>query len=224
MESRTTESKERGRITVVVEDERDLPPSGADVRARVSGASFVGGGAALKSAREIASMVHALGSGGVASEDVHVEGVSARVESGLLTKSSSAVYELRVRVSDPTKLGAVLGVLASTPNTSLSGVEWRYPAQPPFADAWSAELATRARARATKIAEAVGQGIGALLGFDETYAPSADGHRPMAPGMAYGSMQRAGGGAPALETGAELTHVQRVRLRVTATFEVEPAA
>ena len=223
MSDAATRNDLRGLVTVTVEDERDLPPSGADVRAPVTGASMVSGGAALKSAREIAGLVHALAAGGVASEDVHVEGVSAQVQGGLLTKSSSATYDLRVRVPDPSKLSAVLGVLASTPSTSLHGVEWRYPAQPPFADAWTSELAGKARARAAKIAETLGERVTRLRGLEESFDPSRAPTLPIG-GGGYIPQQSAPRGASfqAIETGAELTHVRRVRLRVTATFEVEP--
>src|SRR5262245_16129339 len=80
----------------------------ADLHVIVRGSSLVTGSAALKKAAEARRLVEDLAAAGLADEDVALQGVSAEVSSGLLGRSSTAQYRLRVRVRDLDRLPDVL--------------------------------------------------------------------------------------------------------------------
>lgn len=113
-------------ITVRESASCEVFATGAKLRVRIAGQSFFTGNEAFKKATEIVSLVTALKSMGLAEDDIHLLSVSTEVESGLLTKTSSATYELLVDCSSVELLGGVLAAIASQKNSKLASISWKY--------------------------------------------------------------------------------------------------
>ena len=76
---------------------RRFLPRTLDLHVTVKGSSVVSGDAALKKAKEVNQLVEALISLGVKEDAVKLQGVNIETSSGVLVKSSSASYRLRIR-------------------------------------------------------------------------------------------------------------------------------
>jgi hypothetical protein len=64
---------------------------------------------------------------GVGDAAIELEAVRAEVKSGLLGKTSSAVYQLRIRREDLERLPNVLGVVTSAKQATIDQLSWLYP-------------------------------------------------------------------------------------------------
>jgi len=205
-------------IQVVITHEDEVEASWADLFVTVKGSSLVTGSAALTKAREVAALVAALGGVGVPEADVRVEDVAAHVESGLLVKSSSATYTLKVRCAKLDALADVLGAITSQKNVRFDRIAWGYPESDELGTRWRVDCATRATARARQIADALGV---KLLGVHRFVEPDLQVAASEAePGFAFGPARNRAMGSPDL--GLSVTHSRKVTVRVLVEFRVAP--
>lgn len=205
-------------LRVVVTHEDELEASYADLQVTVRGSSLVTGNAALTKAREVAALVQALAGVGVPESSIRVEDIAVQVESGLLTKSSSATYTLKVRCSKLESLADVLGAITSQKNVQLGNIDWGYAEPDELRTRWLVDCATRATARARPIADALGV---KLLGVHQFGEPDVEvaraGYelRPPALGMARARMTAA-------DLGLSVSHSKKVVVRVLVEFRIAP--
>src|SRR6185437_2133667 len=96
--------------------------------------------------------------------------------SGLLTKSSSATYTLRVRCNKLDTLADVLGAITSQKTVELQNLEWGYPDDEALRTGWLVKCAQRANERAKQLSEALGV---KLLGVHRFGEPEANAHAQM---------------------------------------------
>lgn len=113
-------------ITVHETIETEIEASSADIDVLVKGNSFWTGNEAFKKADEIQTLVRALTEVGLEISAIQLREVSVELESGLLSKSSSARYKLRVHCPSTDLLGRVLSTISSQKNAKVDGVIWRY--------------------------------------------------------------------------------------------------
>ncbi|QDU86879.1 hypothetical protein Pla175_02330 [Pirellulimonas nuda] len=99
---------------------------GAQLTARIAGQSFFTGAEAFKKAAEVASLVSALKEVGLSEDDIRLLSVSSEVESGLLTKSSSATYQILIDCRSTELLGRMLTAVSSQKNSKILSVAWQY--------------------------------------------------------------------------------------------------
>ena len=210
-------------ITVDVARSDEIAADHADLSVTIEGASLVTGGQALQKAREVAQLVAALGEAGIPQDDIHLQGVSAKVSSGALLKTSQAKYRLRIRCAKLERLADALGAVTSQKNTMLGEIVWGYPDEEALKDVWLEDCARRAHGRARRIA--VGLGV-RLTGVHSFVESSLDiGRRTVSDGVE--------GPAPAFmrrraveervsgeELGLDVSHTKRVELRVRAEYRV----
>ena len=111
-------------ITVKETAERKVFASGAELTVCISGQAFFTGTEALKKAAEVNRCVEAMKDCGIEQGDISIQNVSIQVESGILTKSSSAAYHIAVRCKSLDCLGPVLAAIASQKNTRLVQLLW----------------------------------------------------------------------------------------------------
>ena len=114
-------------ITVRETASADINASGAKLAVRIAGQSFFTGNEAFKKAAEVANLVSALKELGLSEDDIHLLNVSTEVESGILTKTSSATYHLLVNCQSIDLLGRVLAAISSQKNSKLAAISWQYP-------------------------------------------------------------------------------------------------
>lgn len=158
-------------------------------------------------------ILHALAQVGVAEKDVQTTRHDLQVnrswkdgQPGPIT-GYTAVDEVRVKVRDLSKLGAVLERVVSAGSNTLHGISFEQDDPAPSRRAALALAVTEARAKAAAIAKAAGVQLGELRAVEE--GGGAPGPRPM---MAQGRLAAAG--APVAPGEVEVT------AQVTATFAI----
>lgn len=138
----------------------------ADLFVTVRGSSVISGNEAMKKAKEVSALVDELTRAGVAAEDIHLEGVHVETSSGVLLKSSSATYRLRVRCEKLEKLPELLDIVASQKNAALESIGWKYPEEESRARGLEAAIAA-AKSKAEKVASALGVQLLGVYAFTE---------------------------------------------------------
>ncbi len=113
-------------ISVCETATRELSATGARLVVRIAGQSFFTGVQAFKKATEVAACIAALAERGVPEEDVRLVNVSTEVESGFLTKASSAIYDLEVKCRSIDSLASVIATIASQKNSKILSIAWDY--------------------------------------------------------------------------------------------------
>ena len=190
-----------------------------DVNVRIEGASLVTGDAALAKARELRALVQSLAAVGLSEEALSLTAIRAKTHDGFLTKSSSATYDLRVDVPNLDLLADVVGIITSQPNTSITGMKWRFERMAEY----QAELLRDAMKDARRRAEGIAAGLGVVVGQvrrvqEASETPNTDIF------SAAGIIPQAKGGSRARVSAAELgmavTHETAVKVRATVTFAI----
>jgi uncharacterized protein YggE len=113
-------------IKVTAFHREEISATHADLHVTVKGSSVVSGDAALKKAKEVNQLIEALTSLGVKEDAVKLQGVHVETSSGVLIKSSSASYRLKIRCEKLDQFAEMLDAIASQKNASLDRVEWKY--------------------------------------------------------------------------------------------------
>lgn len=141
--------------------------SHANLYVTIRGSSVVSGNEALKKAREVSQLVEALISFGLSPEAVQLLGVHIETASGVLLKSSSATYRLRVRVEKLEQLAELLDIIASQKNAALERIEWKYPEEAAGERALASAIA-KGKAKAEKVAASLGVKLLGVYDFSES--------------------------------------------------------
>jgi len=113
-------------IKISTNYKEEISATNADLHVTVKGSSLVSGDGAMKKAKEVNQLVEALTNYKVKEEAIKLQGVHLETESGVLLKSSSAVYRLKIRCEDLNQLAGMLDVIASQKNATLERIEWKY--------------------------------------------------------------------------------------------------
>jgi uncharacterized protein YggE len=134
---------------------REVQAIAAEVYITVRGSSLFTGQAALKKAKEVAVLVEALTGAGLEQDQILVHNISINVESGALSKSSSAQYTLKVRATLE-QLPDLLTAIANAKNANLQSIAWRYDEDEERDLQWIEEGLARAKIKAERIAKGLG--------------------------------------------------------------------
>jgi len=196
--------------------EEDLLAHAADLHVTVHGSSLVTGRAVLSKAKEVAAMGESLRQVGVTDAQIQVVSVRAEVKSGLLTKSSSATYELKVHCSDLEQLPAMLGAVTSAKNAELGSLEWLYAKDAAHQGRLLGEAAAIARHKALAIANALGVSLGKPLEAREVSANDATHEHTR---MAGAPMMMRARSEP-VDVGVQLQHSKRVSCTVRLSYAI----
>ncbi len=208
-------------IKVTAFQREEIFASHANLYATVKGSSVVSGDQAMKKAREVSQLVEALTSYGLSPEAVQLLGVHIETESGLLLKSSSATYRLRIKVEKLDQLAELLDILTSQKNATLERIEWKYPDEAARERALDSAIA-KAKAKAGKVAAAMGVRLLGVWDFSENMS---DEEMPIphiypAQARAAKSAFAAGGAEPSL--GMDIQHSKTVTVSVEVWYRVSP--
>jgi uncharacterized protein YggE len=218
-------------IHIEADAEDELPADGADLYVSLPGSSVVTGQAALKQAREVAAFAAELDQVGITEDSIVVHAAHVQVQAGLLTKSSSALFELRVRCQKVEQVADVLGALGKRKEAKLQRIEWRYAKLPGLRMKLLERCLTQAREKAELVAKLLGVRILGVRDFhegatDETRPPEYDRAAKLSRSRAPGA---SAGGPPEMaaladELGLSVSHTTKVKVTIQATFLVGPAA
>ena len=207
-------------ISITATRREEITADKADLQVTIKGSSLVTGSAALKKAREVNELVTALLAIGVKEDELSVRGIQVQSSNGVLTRTSSASYTLRIRCSRLELLGEILGAIGGQKNVSLDHLTWRYPDFKPLQKEWLDSCIAEARDRAAHIAGALGVKLLALHSFTEVWKDSEDTTpiRHAAPAAALRAVHEL---SREVDLGFNLSHSKMVEQRVDLTYVVD---
>ena len=191
--------------------------SHANLFVTVKGSSVVSGNEAMKKAKEVRQLVEALTRFGLMNETIQLLGVHIEASSGALLKSSSATYQLRIRVEKLDQLAELMDIVGSQKNTTLERIEWKYPEEIAREHGLESAIA-KGKAKAEKIAMALGV---KLLGIYDFMENAFDEERPPMPfqAMEMGMKSRAMASAePSL--GMDIQHSKTIQVNIDIWYRV----
>ena len=204
-------------IKVSAIHKEEIFASHANLYVTVKGSSLVSGNEAMKKAREVSQLVDALTRFGLSPGAVHLQGVRLETTSGTLLKSSSAVYQLKVKLEKLDQLPGLLDILAEQKNASLNRIEWTYPEEEARESGLEAAIA-KGKAKAEKVAAVLGV---KLLGIYDFMENTYDEERPPMPFQAKAMEMRAREAAadqPSLDM--EVQHSKTIHVNVDIWYRV----
>lgn len=132
-----------------------LYADGAELLITVQGSQFFGGAAAMKQARELATLTAALKEAGLEDRDIQLQNAQLE-QAGGFGKSSSALYNLKLICKPAERVGDALAVLSHQKNVVLNRTLWTYPEADEVLEAALELAAQKARRRAERLAKAAG--------------------------------------------------------------------
>lgn len=208
-------------ITVSESARAEVPADHADLYVTIRGSSLVTGQEALKKAREVGALVADLASVGVDEKEIALQGVEAEVSTGLLGRSSSARYRLRVRCLRLDTLPDVLGAVTSQKTAALDRIEWGYGDTTETRDRLTDECVERANRKARRVAGGLKVRLLGVHSYverltDSEYPVSYPRHA-MAP-QSKGSATR--GRMTAEDLGLEVTHSKTLQVEIDVAYRI----
>jgi uncharacterized protein YggE len=203
-------------IVITAKHEALLEAERAELRVVVQGSSLITGRAALRKAKEVSKLVQELALVGIGEGQIRLEGVQAEVSSGLLGKSSSASYTLRIHCDDLEQLADVLGAVTQGKNARLEQIVWRYPDSAEQQAVWLGQCIARANTRAFAAAAALGTRI---VGVHRLSEERLDEESPQRGAPQFAAISRAR--TASVDLGFELSEQKRALLRVVIEYLIE---
>lgn len=207
-------------ISVAATRQEQISADKADLLVTIKGSSLVTGSAALKKAKEVNQLVTALLDVGVKEEELSLVNIQVESSNGILARTSSASYSLRIRASKLDLLAEVLGAISNQKNVTLDQIIWRYPDSKQMQMEWLESCIAEAKDRAARIAAALGTRLLALHSFSQVWLDPEDARvneaRSVAGPAATALMAR----ARAVELGFSLYHSKVVEQRVELAYVV----
>ena len=207
-------------LRVTAKASQEITASLAKLHFAVEGEMFLFGNAALDRSRILKELVLRFKELGATDADFNVKSVSARVDSGILGKSSKAEFKLELTVSDFSKLPDFLGVIASAKNVQLEQLEWIFET-----DAVMLELSSQAMKKAFDKATAMANAVGhSVLGIRSASDSSQMPERIQTMNFSQDWMSQEKSRAPALARvgiGTEFKASREVTSEVSVEFYLE---
>ena len=146
-------------ITVSTTDKAVLTAKRANLHVSIRGSSYFTGNAALTKAKEVGQLVSELKASGLEESAIQLKGVDADLSSGMLGRSSSVNYELRIHCSDLDRMADVVGIVTSQKNTKLHQIGWEYDGE----EIAETECLVRCVEKANKRAQLISGALGVRL-------------------------------------------------------------
>lgn len=203
-------------IQVEAKHEAEIEADEAELSVTVAGSSLVMGNSVFEKAKEVARLVEALRRHGLSDDDFEMRDIHAEVSSGLLGKSSSAIYQLAIHVKQLDKLPDVLGEIGEAKQATLGTITWHFPDTAQKRAVWLGKCVADANVKAKAIADAL---PAKLVGVHRVVeSGSHEGVYAVAQsyGGAPGSIQR----ARSANVGFQLGQRQKITVRITASYRV----
>ncbi|RKH38124.1 SIMPL domain-containing protein [Corallococcus sicarius] len=219
---------ESGIIVVELAADHELEADHVDAVVEVKASAFFAGTAAFTNAKEVAVLVRGLEDLGVPRTAFSLQAVQAETTEGLLTRSSSATYTVRIRLEQLERVGDVLAACTAVKHATLRELRWGYARELAARQEWMEALAAESVKKARRVATGLGVKLAGLHRFSERTSESP----PFNPGRGgYGgghedvtllsSAVSYGKGRASL--GFTVAHRKKVHVMATAEFRTAPA-
>lgn len=209
-------------IEVATSKQIEVEADRVDVFVTMRGSSLVTGQSALNKAREVAQLVAELKEFGLDEAQIKLQSVHAETQSGMLGKTSSAMYALKIDGVAVDQLPEILGIVTAQKNATLNSLSWRYPDDDAARDALLDACLERTNAKARRIATQLGV---QLLGVYEMNETTNRNDRPWQVGASQSeemdmlpSMPRAR--VSSQELGLAVSHSKTIEVGVTVKYRV----
>lgn len=214
-----------GIVTIRTDAEAEVPASHAFLNVHLQSEQGYGGKAPAKQTKEVAALIAALKQAGVEEGDVSILGIHMSVTQGLLSKSSQARYDLKIKIAELDQLPPALITISSAKNATLDKVDWQFATERDVKRELLAKCVADAYAKATLVVTGLQQRIIGVEQFDESgqnHGPpppmmARPAPAPSAPGFAA---SRASEPEPAMDL--VVAHSRRIVVNVAVQFRVEP--
>ncbi len=203
-------------IKVTAFHREEVSATHADLHVMVKGSSVVSGDAALKKAKEVNQLVEALISLGVKEDAVKLQGVNIETSSGVLVKSSSAAYRLKIHCEKLDQLAEMLDVVASQKNVSLDYMKWIYEDEA-FHESALSNAIEKAKNKAQQVADSLGVKLLGVYDFTETTVDDED---PAASRRELGMMRSQAMPSPAPILEIDIRHGKKILVHVDVSYRV----
>jgi len=203
-------------IKISANHHEEIFASHADLFVTVKGSSVVSGDQAMKKAKEVSQLVEALTGFGLSPEAVHLQGVHIETASGVLLKSSSAVYRLKIECEKLDQFAEVLDIISSQKNATLERVEWKYNEDEARERGLNAAV-EKAKSKAQKVAAALGV---KLLGVYDFIENAHDEERPVPFAMQAAEMGSLRAAAREPSPGMDIQHSKTIHVNVDIWYRV----
>jgi uncharacterized protein YggE len=204
----------------------EIVPTAVVVHTTLVASKLFSGRAALTNAEELRRLVTALVKRGLREDAIALEGASLDISTGMFSKSSSVTYRVRIRVSDLDRLPDVLDAITDCKDAAITYLEWDYTSASSVVELL-AECATRAIAKAHRLASALGVSIAGIQTVEEEQLTEPASHAMTA---AYGAgmpmMARARRTASVASelAGLDLAPRKQVGVRVKLAYRIAGAS
>jgi hypothetical protein len=139
----------------------------AEVHISVTGENYFWGNAAFEKCSELRELVEYLSRKGLGVDKKSVKEIFLKSESSLMSKSTKAIYRLKIKIDDLSLLGPVLGFLSSSKSIKMNKIDWRYDFQG-IRKIGLAIVAASVMGKARIVSEALGQKIIGVKCFSES--------------------------------------------------------
>ena len=205
-------------IKVSAFHKEEIFASHANLYVTVKGSSIVSGNEAMKKAKEVNQLVEALTHYGLSQDAVQLQGVRIETASGALLKSSSAVYNLKIKAEKLEQLAGLLDIIAEQKNATMNRIEWKYPEDAARERGLEAAIA-KGKAKAEKVAASLGV---KLLGVYDFIENAFDEERPPMPfqAMEMAPMARAKGAMDQPSLDMDIQHSKTIHVTVDMWYRV----
>lgn len=207
-------------ISVEASQSARVEANRADIFLSVAGASIFSGAAALQKAREVAELVAALKTVGVAETQIKIEGIRAENQSGTFSKSSTVHYSLRLEDVPLECIADTFGVITAGKNATLEHLAWKFEDEDSLRDRLRSRCLQMALERATSISQTLRVRLLGVYDTRErwwgTREEISDQH--LLTGVANVKMKRAV--VSEEELGFAITHAENVKLELTIQFRI----
>ena len=204
-------------IKISASHKEEIFATHADLHVTVKGSSIVSGSEAMKKAKEVTMLLDALSRLGIKEEAFSLQGVHIEGTSGVLLKSSSAAYRLKIRCDDLNQLAEMLDVIASQKNAALDRIEWKYNEEEARERGLNVAL-EKAKTKAQKVAASLNLKLLGVYDFIENLydeEPPARMFQPQAQ-----MMKRGGASAPEPNLGMDIQHGKTIHVNVDIWYRV----
>jgi uncharacterized protein YggE len=211
-----------GLLELTEHAEAEVPASSAELRVVIAGTRLFTGGAAWKEAGEVRRLIEGLRHCGAGEHDVTLANVAVDVSKGVITKSSSATYHLRVACRDLSRMPSYLDAVADLKNARLEGVRWVFAGAEGKRLECMRRCVEQAKAKAAAIAETLGEPLGGVFRVQDAASIAPVRESTASLGVMVPSMARARVSEEL--SGLDLAPNETVRVSLKIVFRIGDAA
>jgi uncharacterized protein YggE len=206
-------------IKISASHKEEIFATHANLHVTVKGSSIVSGAEAMKKAKEVTLLIEALSRLGIKEEAFSLQGVHIEGASGVLLKSSSAAYRLKIRCNDLNQLAEMLDVISSQKNATLEQIEWKYSEDEARERSLNAAL-EKAKTKPQQVAAALNVKLLGVYDFIENMYDEEPPARMFQPQMMKQAATRGGGSVLDPSLGMDVQHSKTIHISVDIWYRV----